>query len=91
MWEVENALRETVNRGVMHDVKLLLIFCDGGCGVRMDVRKVCGCWGIYICVLSVVYIIKVNLRFAIHAIHIHKHGGLSSKCMEGIGETGGYA
>lgn len=43
----ENALLETVNRGVMHDVELLLIFCGGGCGVRMFGTS--GCWG-YICV-----------------------------------------
>lgn len=41
----------------------------------------------YICV-KCRYIIEVNLRSAIHAIHIHEHVGLSSKCMVGIGERG---
>ena len=49
MWEVENALRETVNRGVMHDVKLLLIFCGRGCGVRMFGRSVGVGVYIYVC------------------------------------------
>lgn len=61
MWEVENALQEMVNYGVVHGAKLLLIFCGGSLWCR-EIRKV---WVLGTYLLSVVYIIEVNRRFAI--------------------------